>query len=199
MADIGTTAAMEEAIFQLVPLRDVPPEAVRALLAMTTLVRFDADQVVFKEGDAPTDDAWLLVTGHMSVCVATGERQRVMADVVPGEIVGEVALYARGRARSATVVTTVPSTALRVPRAALVENDDQPAVVALELHLLETMARRIRDTNAILHRVLIEQRDSPAAPAPRLGDLAPTAPPPGAAAERLTLAQRLARWFALAR
>lgn len=209
MSAPGPASPSEEAVFRLGPLREVAPAAIRELLEIASLVSFPTGRVLFNQGDPLSDDAWLLVTGRLSVRVASGMEKRVMADVWPGEIVGEAALYARGRARSATVVTVTPSTALRIPRALLVEHDDQPALVALEQHLLETMAKRIRSTNTLLQRVVLEQRATghaaAAAPRPGAAGASPTRPSPSrpsptrparpAPPERLTLAQRLARWF----
>lgn len=213
MAEPGTTAAQEEALFRLGPFRGVPSAAVRELLTVTSLVSFPADRVLFLQGDPLSEDAWLLVTGRLSVLVASGDKQRVMADVWPGEIVGEAALYARGRARSATVVTVGPSVVLRIPRSALLASDDQPALIALELHLLETMARRLRTTNVVLQRVVTEQRHGTGAaaaafgaqtapgPAPKAGPASRSSSSPAKPTARpapeapLSLAQRLARWF----
>jgi CRP-like cAMP-binding protein len=215
-------AAQEDALLRLGPFRGVPQAAVRELLAVTTLVSFPAERVLFLQGDPLSEDAWLLVTGRLSVLVASGSQQRVMADVWPGEIVGEAALYARGRARSATVMTVGPSVLLRIPRSALIENDSQPALIALELFLLETMAKRLRSTNVVLQRVVNEQRHGlpkPTAPGkaaqgaratggpPKTGAavkpaVRPATPRPpsvasGGAPEStpLSLAQRLSRWF----
>ncbi|MDP2309471.1 MAG: cyclic nucleotide-binding domain-containing protein [Pseudomonadota bacterium] len=200
MSETGSLANLEDAFFRLGPLRGVPPEALRGLLAITTLVTFPAERCLFLQGDPLSEHAWLLVTGRLSVLVTSGGQQRVMADVWPGEIVGEAALYARGRARSATVMTVGPSVVLRIPRSALLESENQPALIALELHLLETMAKRLRSTNVVLQRVITEQRHVRSTAAATLTSNADRAHAsatrhPAHEAPRPTLAQRLARWF----
>lgn len=202
MSDLDSPSAIVTALKRLEPLRDVSPEAIAELVRLTTVVRFSANEPLFRQGDPVGDVAWLLLSGRMSVRVATGRHQRMMADIWPGEIVGEAALYTKGHTRSASVVTAAPTVALTIPRAAILDNPDQPAIIALELHLLEALAKRLRSTNAVLQRVVNEQRSAATAAAARRAGYQRTppvtAPPPAAEpepTEPLSLAQRLARWF----
>jgi len=202
MSDLNSPRAIAAALQCLEPLHGVPPEAVAELVQFTTVVRFGPNQALFRQGDPVGDVAWLLLSGRMSVRVATGRHQRMMADIWPGEIVGEAALYTKGHTRSATVVTAAPTVALVIPRAAILDNPNQPAIIALELHLLEALAKRLRSTNAVLQRVVNEQRSAATAAAARRAGYQRTPPvtaaPPAAQpepTEPLSLAQRLARWF----
>jgi CRP-like cAMP-binding protein len=201
MSDLDSPGAIAAALHRLEPLRDVPADAIAELVQITSVARFGVNEAVFRQGEAVGSVAWLLLSGRMSVRVATGPQQRIMTDVWPGEIVGEAALYAKGPTRSATVLTTAPAVALTIPRSALFDHPDQPALIALEMHLLETMAKRLRSTNNVLQCVVNEQRAHVAEPprpasspadAPRAAAPRPARPEPP---ERLSLAQRLARWF----
>lgn len=173
--------------------RDTPADAVRELLSIAEMVPLAAEQVIYRQGEAIKRDALLLVSGRLAVYVEAGGARRVMTDVWPGEFVGEAGLFTRTTERSATVVSSAPGWALRITRGLLADNDSQPAIVALEQHLVHTLAKRIAMTNKTLQRVLNER-----------AQVAPPAPPPAEPlAERhrpeseaeLTLAQRLSRWW----
>ena len=70
-----------------------------------------------------------------------------MGQVNTGEIVGETALFARGGKRSATVRALKSSQCLLINEDLLLNGAKNPAVIAIERHLLGTLARRIRRTN----------------------------------------------------
>ncbi len=207
-----STPPTENQVRRLEVFRETPPEAVRELLSFAELVPLAADQVVYRQGEAIRRDALLLISGRLSVFVESGGARRAMTDVWPGEFVGEAGLFTRASERTATVVSSAPGYALRITRGLLADNVGQPAVVALEQHLIHTMSRRIAVTNKTLQRVVQEKGLLPGAPPPRPGapnarPTAPTARPPAPAArpaprpskpaepEQLTLAQRLARWW----
>ncbi|MFN7142954.1 MAG: Crp/Fnr family transcriptional regulator [Myxococcota bacterium] len=192
------TPPTENAVRRLEVFRDTPPDAVRELLALAEMVPLAPEQVVYRQGEAIRRDALLLLSGRLSVFVEAGGARRAMTDVWPGEFVGEAGLFTRAPERTATVVASAPGYALRITRGLLADHVDQPAVVALEQHLVHTMSKRISTTNKALQRVLQEKgapSGAPAASAPRPPRPAtgrPAAPRP---AEPLTLAQRLARWW----
>jgi CRP-like cAMP-binding protein len=187
---------------KLTVFRQLPAADVRKLLALTGFVHFPADTVVYRQGQPMTEEALLIVTGRLGVSVESGGATRNLGDIWPGEFVGEGGLFHGGHTRSATVVASVPTDCLRVSRDLLVAGGGEPAMLALEQHLIETMLKRIRNANTVLLRVLQEQataaaaakaradRPRPAPSATRSGpEVAPDDAPP------LTLAQRLARWF----
>lgn len=192
------TPPTENQVRRLEVFRDTPVEAVRELLDRAELVPLAAEQVVYRQGEAIKRDALLLVAGRMSVFVEAGGARRAVADVWPGEFVGEAGLFTRTTERTATVVSSAPGWALRITRGLLADNSDQPAIVALEQHLIHTMAKRIGATNKTLTRVLNEQSAQVATlgakkPEPAARPERPERKP--AEAEPLTLAQRLARWW----
>lgn len=197
------TPPTENAVRRLEVFRDTPPDAVRELLALAEMVPLAPEQVVYRQGEAIRRDALLLLSGRLSVFVEAGGARRAMTDVWPGEFVGEAGLFTRVNERTATVVASAPGYALRITRSLLAEHVEQPAVVALEQHLVHTLSKRISLTNKALQRVLQEKGAHAPAPArpqrppARPSQGRPAAPKPAASrpAEPLTLAQRLARWW----
>jgi CRP-like cAMP-binding protein len=187
-----STPQADRAVHRLDVFRQTPPEAVDALLADAEQVRFAPDDVLFRQGEPLGGAAVLLLSGRLTVSVESGGARRNMADVWPGEFVGEGALFSRGAVRTATVTAAAPSHGLKITRDMLARNVGQPAVVALEQHLVATMARRITATQKTLQRVMQEQQ-AVTAPAAYLST--PIARPSAPRSESPTLVQRLARWF----
>lgn len=135
-----------DALLQLYLFRTVPARALAELCSLAPPVRYATGDVVFRQGD-PADVGVLLVDGKLVVSVRVGEVVRQVGDVKPGEIVGETALFSPNGKRSATVVAAVPSTALKLSWYMLERAPQNPAVIALEQHLLGALVRRIRKTN----------------------------------------------------
>jgi len=70
--------------------------------------------ILFREGDA-AHDAFMLVAGRLGAYVDAGRGIRLIAQIGPGELVGEMALIS-GEPRSATVVALRDSELVRIPR-----------------------------------------------------------------------------------
>lgn len=135
-----------DALSQLYLFRGVSPKALAELLSLAPPVRHAAGDVVFRQGD-PADMGLLLVDGRLVVSVRVGDVVRQVGDVKPGEIVGETALLSPNGKRSATVVASVPSSALKLSWYMFEKAPRNAAVIALEQHLLGALVRRIRKTN----------------------------------------------------
>jgi len=131
---------------QLYLFRSVPRPALRELLTLAPPTRFATGSPVFEEG-APADVALLLIQGRLVATVGSGAKAKQVGDIRPGEIVGEQGLFVPGGQRSAKVVAAEPSVALLVTPELMDHAARNPAIVALEQHLLGTLARRIRATN----------------------------------------------------
>jgi CRP-like cAMP-binding protein len=144
---------------QLYLFRTVPAPALRDLLTLAPPTRFGAGHAVFEEGQ-PADVALLLIRGRLVASVGSGEHAKQVGDIRPGEIVGEQGLFVPGGLRSARVVAAEPSTALLVTPELMDHAAKNPAIVALEQHLLGTLARRIRATNQAIQ--LAWKADPPA-------------------------------------
>lgn len=79
-----------------------------ALVRAGTVVSVPAHWVFLQEG-TPADSLYVLLAGHAEVF----SERRAIADVGPGDIVGEIALLQRSE-RTATVTSSEPVKALRV-------------------------------------------------------------------------------------
>lgn len=132
--------------------RAVQKQHLEALVEMAPPVTYFSGDIVFHEG-APADSALLVVTGKLVAYVDPGGNRRVLGDSRPGEIVGETALFTRGGHRNATVAADGVTQCLELTRETLTKVGRNPAAVALEQHMLGTMARRIRGTNMNIQRV----------------------------------------------
>lgn len=73
-----------------------------------------AGEVIFREGD-PGDDAYILERGRIEISIGDDGARRVIAELGPGEIFGEMALIANAP-RSATAATLEPCTLLVLRR-----------------------------------------------------------------------------------
>jgi CRP-like cAMP-binding protein len=145
---------------QLYLFRSVPRDALRDLVSLAPPTRFAAGMDVFEEG-APADVALLLIQGRLVASVGQGDSAKQVGDIRPGEIVGEQGLFVPGGLRSAKVIAAEHSTALLVTPELMDHASRNPAIVALEQHLLGTLARRIRGTNQAIQ--LAWKTDAPVA------------------------------------
>jgi CRP-like cAMP-binding protein len=157
--------------------RPVSADEVAWVLRQAPPVEVEAGQVLFREG-APADSALLVVHGELVALVGTPDGERVVGTVGAWDIVGETALYATGRARSATVRARRDSTCLEIRRELLDTAGDNAVVAAIEYLLMHTLTHRVRVTNQAIQeawRALesgSDRRAEPAdLPAIRLRDL----------------------------
>ena len=131
------------------PLADAD---IDALLRTAPPATFAAGEVVAREGE-PADRAFFLVTGRLRASLPLGgegpERDRTVNEIAAGEVTGESALFLTGGRRTATLTALEPSTVLVLRRDLFANvNASNPALVALESHILAGLARRIERTDA---------------------------------------------------
>ena len=104
-----------------------------------------------REGE-PADRAFFLVAGRLRASVSLGddraERDRTVNEIAAGEVTGEAALFLTGGRRTATLTALEPSTVLVLRRELFQVGAPNPALVALESHILAGLARRIERTDA---------------------------------------------------
>lgn len=150
--------------------KNTDPAALAALVEAGRTLSYAAGDVLFRVGDA-ADTALLVVSGRLVVELPAGDEARAIGDVRAGEITGETALLSHNGLRGATVTAAQDSVALELTPELMLELADNPSVMALENHLLGTMARRIREINLNIKKATREQDEvepSPAAPQPSL-------------------------------
>jgi len=122
-----------------------------ALLRAAPPVEIATGAVLAREGE-PADRAFFLVAGRLRASVALGgdapERDRTVNEIAAGEVTGESALFMTGGRRTATLTAVEPSTVLVLQRQLFQPGAANPALVALESHILAALARRIERTDA---------------------------------------------------
>ena len=100
--------------FQGYLFHDLPEGALWRLAAKATQERFDANQVVFREGD-PGEAFYLIRSGQVKISKASGGKDLVLSYLVAGNFFGETALLPNAP-RTATVTTIFPTELIRVGR-----------------------------------------------------------------------------------
>ena len=76
---------------------------------------FRAGEVIFREGDIPRDEAFLVHAGRVEVRKKVGDEERLPRTFVKGELLGELGLFTGGSPRSATALAAEPVTLVIIP------------------------------------------------------------------------------------
>lgn len=140
-----------DALAALPLFRDVPRSELAMLLRVGQWVQIPRGGELCRQGEI-ADHAMFIVTGRLKAWVREGTRERPVSDVWPGELVGEAGLYAAASHRTASLRAFDDSTSLRLTRAGLEAMGGTHALAALQEHMLESMARRLRTTNHAVRR-----------------------------------------------
>ena len=158
-----------ERLSQVQMFSAVPEISLAELARLAPVVRFRKDDAVFRQGDT-ADVALLVLSGKMSASVAVEGGKKTLGTIVPGEVIGEQALFIPSGKRSATVTADEISQCLIISPQVVDQAFRNPAVVELELELLRSLVVRIRRTNDSLQDLLQAQREGRAgADAPKTG------------------------------
>jgi SulP family sulfate permease len=120
---------------------------VSGLAAYVERVPLDEGTILIRQGDPP-DDVFVLASGRLRIEMQTPEGTRVrLRTVLPGVVVGEIALYT-GTPRTADVVAETPSEVLRLGRTSIdrMEVADPELAAAVHRWLATTLSERLIDT-----------------------------------------------------
>jgi CRP/FNR family transcriptional regulator len=79
-----------------------------------TIRTFRAGEVIFREGDPPRDEAYMIHVGRIEVRKWVGDGECVLRVLVKGELLGELGLFGHAP-RSATAVALEAVTLLVIP------------------------------------------------------------------------------------
>jgi len=132
--------------------REVERKDLEKIAILCQLIHFPTGQIIYAQG-SDAQDAMILISGKLEVSVRTVASHRHLGEIHPGEIFGEQGLFHSGGSRNATVIANKDSACLLVTPALMRETWNNQAIVALEKHLIATMARRIRNTNLAIQKV----------------------------------------------
>jgi len=122
---------------------------------------FRAGEVIFREGDVPRDEAFLVHAGRVDVKKKVGDEERLLRTFVKGELLGELGLFTGGSPRSATAVAAEPVTLLVIPAKRLdylVRTNPR-----LAMAIIRDLSAKLRATNLLL-AAEGERRAGPPAP-----------------------------------
>ncbi len=75
---------------------------------------FKAGEIIFREGDDPKGEAFMVHTGQVEVRKAIGGEERLLRTLGKGDLLGELALF-RSAPRSATAVAAEAVTLMVIP------------------------------------------------------------------------------------
>lgn len=145
------TDAPIDAVAALPLFRDVPRSEIAMLVRVGRWARVPRGGELCRQGET-AEHALFVVEGRLKAWVREGTRERPVSDVWPGELVGEAALYASATHRTATLRAFEDSAALLLTRAGIEAMGGTAALAALQEHMLESMARRLRTTNHAIRR-----------------------------------------------
>jgi cAMP-dependent protein kinase regulator len=119
-------------------LRAIPAEDREQVMALFQARTFQEGEILFREGSEP-EGLYLLASGGVRVMAAdpSGGEDVVVADLGPGDVVGEISIVLR-RPATGTVVAAYPTVALELSRDAFQEAIRRHPSVLTELYQLAT-------------------------------------------------------------
>jgi len=141
LAELSALGALRS-VPSLSPLfRPIGDELLSRIEPMLEWFGVAAGTVLFREGD-PAPDAYVVISGRLGVFVEAAADLIPVAQISPGEIVGEMSLISR-EPRSATVLALRDSEVVRLPRAAAARL--MAANPQVGLFVMRLLAARLRE------------------------------------------------------
>jgi CRP-like cAMP-binding protein len=136
--------------------RGVAVADLEMLLEHLEVARFEPGERVFEQGEEAAG-ALIVVQGQLEARIASDSTERVIGKIHPGELCGEAGFFQRQGKRNARVVAIRPSACLILRPESMQATLENPAMAAVEKHLVVSVARRIRLTNLDIQKVWKEQ------------------------------------------
>lgn len=109
---------------------------------------FRAGEVIFREGDVPRDEAFLVHAGRVEVRKKVGDEERLLRTFVKGELLGELGLFTGGSPRSATAVAAEAVTLVVIPAKRL--NHLVRTNPTLAVAIIRDLSTKLLATNRLL-------------------------------------------------
>ena len=109
---------------------------------------FRAGEVIFREGDMPRDEAFLVHAGRVEVRKKVGDEERLLRTFVKGELLGELGLFTGGSPRSATAVAAEAVTLVVIPAKRL--NHLVRTNPTLAVAIIRDLSTKLLATNRLL-------------------------------------------------
>jgi CRP-like cAMP-binding protein len=137
---------------QLTELRhfsQLPPEELGRLDELNLSIEVAGGDTLMSEGEV-ADCAYLVLAGRL--VAHAGEPALEVAEIWPGDVVGESALYGGHPVRNASVTAKTDSTLLHLDLEQLAALRGSAMYAALQRQLMEVLVRRIRATDLAIRR-----------------------------------------------
>ncbi|MHB8574654.1 MAG: cyclic nucleotide-binding domain-containing protein [Dehalococcoidia bacterium] len=150
-ADVETRAALA----RVLALRGLPIELVDALLEVSRVEELHPGDVLWRQDD-PGQTLLLPVTAGLEVTASFPGRPAFKLGIIePGDVAGEVGLFAGGL-RTAAITTTIVGAVLTLDRAGLerMGRAHPAAACALLRHLCTVLSQRVAASNAVLNEAV---------------------------------------------
>jgi cAMP-dependent protein kinase regulator len=134
----------------------VQPEERPALIDRFVTRSFEPDEVLIEQGETAAG-LHLIASGEVTVMRAEGDETLVLAELGPGDIVGEVSLVLR-KPSTATVAAKHATLCLHLPREDFLELiREHPAILA---ELYDLAIRRDEETSSIVAQEVLDVDDN---------------------------------------
>lgn len=135
-----------QSLRQVPMFRDIDPARLKLLAFTSERVQFASGQRFFSQGD-PSDAAYVLLDGRASVLLKTSGGEIQVAELSSNALVGEMGILS-DTPRSATIMASEPTTALRIDKRVFLELLAQ--FPQMSLAVMRELAQRLERTNAQL-------------------------------------------------
>lgn len=127
-------------------LIDVYRRHEQALLRVATAKKFGAGECIFRIGE-PGDTAFLVLSGEVAISRLVKTREKELAVVSDGAIIGEVALFSGGpRTATARTKTAVDTLAFSRKDLEKLKSENLPVAYDFVEGILRVTAERLRST-----------------------------------------------------
>jgi len=141
-----TLEAEVQSLRQVPMFKDIDPARLKLLAFTSERVQFAGQQRFFSQGDS-SDSAYVILEGRAHVLLNTPNGEIKVAELESNALVGEMGILS-DTPRSATIMASEPTTALRIDRRVFLELLAQFPQMALAV--MRELAKRLEQTNAKL-------------------------------------------------
>lgn len=145
-ASVGTSVLAANSVLEV-----LTPAALNELVALGRLVRFKAGATIFEKGSSG-DCLYIVTTGRVDIKTVSPDGQEILLNIlVPGDILGEIALLDGGERTAGASVVQVADL-LRIDR-----DDFMPFLERqpqLSKRLIELLCQRLRWTSEIIENTI---------------------------------------------
>ena len=137
-----------QSLRQVPMFRGIEPSRLKLLAFTSERISFAEGQKFFSQGDA-ADAAYVILDGKADVVLDSKEAQLKLAELGRNALVGEMGILSDAP-RSATVVASEPSSALRIDKRVFLDLLAQ--FPQMSIAVMRELANRLERTNAQLAR-----------------------------------------------